>query len=596
MHPKITAELSKLDDGIPFRASTGHAHHTWAKTFHSRPELLIQPESLEEIQKVITLARRCCRRIVVVGCAHSPNDITCTSSWKISLANYARVLDVDREAKTVTVQSGIRLADLNLQAKDYGLTMPNLGSIDHQSIAGAISTATHGSSVSHGLLAESVLSLRIVLANGQAVRCSASQNTDLFRAALVSLGALGIITELTFQMTDSCNIEWTQTLESLSHVLENWNHDLWTREEYTRVWWLPYMSRAIVWRAHKVPASTLHRQPKPSWYGGALGFYTYHTLLYLASFVPPILPWVEWFVFGMQYGFSEGSSTSGVEELRTGLLMDCLYSQFVNEWALPLARGPEAITRLAAWLHGRPYAAHRIPVSNRGVFVHCPVEVRVSDTSRSRLRNSRPGQPEQQELRPYLDPTADNGPTLYLNATLYRPYGTDPPCRERYYAAFEHLMREMGARPHWAKNFATIGHPDFVDMYGDRLAAWTEQRRKVDPEGMFCGDFVRRNVLGGKERMAMEEREVGRWRAREGGEVWMGEVGGGESGVGDEWKSKSDADVADVIKVTSGMEQKGLRALSARSSDESFDRMQGEEAQSMFLSNETREENGWERT
>ncbi|KAK5240592.1 D-arabinono-1,4-lactone oxidase, partial [Cryomyces antarcticus] len=164
----------------------------------------------------------------------------------VNLDHCNRVLRVDEEKKTLVVEGGIRLRDLNLRANKMGLTMPNLGSIDEQSIVGAIATATHGSSTRHGLLSQSVRSLRIVLANGSAVRCSATQNEDLFRAALVSLGALGIIVEVEFEMIAACNIEWDQSLHSLPYILDRWDKDLWTTKEYTRVWWLPYMRRAIV--------------------------------------------------------------------------------------------------------------------------------------------------------------------------------------------------------------------------------------------------------------------------------------------------------------------------------------------------------------
>ncbi|KAI9705191.1 MAG: D-arabinono-1,4-lactone oxidase [Bogoriella megaspora] len=581
MDPRITAELDKVKDGIPFRASTGHVHRTWAKTFHSLPELYIQPQTLEEIQKIITLARRCRRRLVVVGRGHSPNDLTCTSSWKINLDNFARILDINPGSKRVTVQGGIKLRDLNIAAKHHGLTMPNLGSIDDQSIAGAISTATHGSSTGHGLLSESVRSLQIVLANGQAVRCSPSQNVELFRAALVSLGALGIIVEVEFQMTESTNVEWTQALQPLSYVLEHWEKRLWTEEEYTRIWWLPYTSRAIVWRGHKVPSSTPHRQPKPSWYGSLIGFHTYHTLLYMSSFVPPILPFIEWFVFGMQYGFQVGSSTSGVEELRTGLLMDCLYSQYVNEWALPLSKGPEAITRLSAWINGGSYETHRIPFPSRGLYVHAPVEVRVSDTTVT--SNS----------RPYLDNTSDAGPTLYLNATLYRPYLRDPPCRARYYQAFEYLMKELGGRPHWAKNFQTLDHDDFRIMYGKHLDAWQDQRASVDPDGMFLGEYVRRNLLGEGKRRPLEEREVWRRSGRTGGVMWFGEV---DARPNTPVLKKQQQEGAGNAAGNADNRLGSMTSLSTRSSDESFDRMQGEEAQSMFLSEEGVEKNEWQRT
>ena len=89
-----------------------------------------------------------------------------------------------------------------------------------------------------------------------------------------------------------------------------------------------------------------------TWYGGKLGFHTYQSLLYVAQWAPRLLPWIEWFVFGMQYGFRDGHVASTVEDGHKGLLMDCLYSQFVNEWAIPLEKGPEALTRLSAWLNG----------------------------------------------------------------------------------------------------------------------------------------------------------------------------------------------------------------------------------------------------
>lgn len=508
---KIQWEVQHTAPNVPFRATDRHVHHTWAKTFQSRPELYIRPRSLAEIQKVVNLARICRRRIVVVGCGHSPSDLTCTSSWMVNLDEYNHVLHVDRAKKTLLVEGGIRLRNLNEEANRHGLTMPNLGSINEQSIVGAIATATHGSSLRHGLLSDSVRSLRVVLADGQAVRCSKDENQELFRAALVSLGALGIIVEVEFAMTDACNIEWKQTLLPLDEILYTWDNTLWTEKEFTRVWWMPYMKRAIKWSAEKT--SKPERAAVESWYGGSVGFHTYHNLLWLSNYVPCILPWVEWFVFGMQYGFQTGSSTTAVEPLQTGLLMNCLYSQFVNEWALPLRDGPEAISRLSAWLNGESKSKHEIPFSCKGLYVHCPIEVRVSDTTRDPNR-----------VRPFLDNTSEDGPTLYLNATLYRAYLQDPPCRDRYYEAFEWLMRDMGGKPHYAKNFTYTAAHEIQDMLGDGLKQWTKVRDESDPEGMFIGEWHRRNLGLSQQRYALEEREVARTKAGNGGQVWVGEM------------------------------------------------------------------------
>ena len=505
---KLQLAIRDIDPSVEFNPVAEHVHSTWAKTFHSRPEYYLKPRSQAEIQKIVKLARRCRRRIVTVGCGHSPSDLTMTSSWVVNLDHYNHILRVDKESKRMTFEAGIRLHELNLEAKQHGLTIPNLGSIDNQSIAGAISTATHGSSLKHGLMGESVKSFVIVLSDGNAVRCSPDENQELFRAGLVSLGALGIITEIEYQMSSHSNIEWMQTMKPLEEVLSKWSGDLWTEKEFTRVWWMPYKKRAIIWSA--VRTDKPEREPTSSWYGGSIGFHTYQFLLWVSNWVPAILPTVEKFVFGMQYGFSDYMVTSAIQEQRTGLLMDCLFSQFVNEWAIPLEKGPEAITRLQTWINGEE--GHGIPFSSKGLYVHAPVEVRVSDTSRM-------------DPRPYLDNTNQHGATLYLNATLYRPYLQDPPCKNRYYEAFEWLMREMGGKPHWAKNFSYTSQEYISEAFGENLEKYLSVRDEADPDGVFLGQWHRRNILPKDKPMYLcEEAEVARQKARDGGQDWIGQI------------------------------------------------------------------------
>jgi D-arabinono-1,4-lactone oxidase len=413
----------------------------------------------------------------------------------------------------VTAQAGVRLRELNGRLAAQGWTLPALGSIDEQSLAGALATGTHGSALGRGAggqgggggtLLEHVRALRIVLGNGEVVRAAPGGGTEeLFRAALVSLGALGIVVEVEYAVRRDRRLRWTLSDMSLESMLAVWEHDLWTKAEFTRIWWLPYARRMIIWRADET-ADPPHTPPR-SWLDGWVGHHVYAALLWVGHYVPSLLPTVEKFVFGMQYGFRAGSTTgTGVAPQRDALLMNCLYSQFVNEWALPLASGPEALRRLDEWIHS----------AGQGAYVHAPIEVRAADSSTM-------------PRRALLDPGMPAGPTLYLNATLYRPRGLDPPCREAYYAHFEKLMAELGGRPHWAKNFEEPGPAFFATAYGGDMERWRAARREADPEGVFVGPWLRERVLGEEEgRMACEETFGGRMVAEGGGWMVVGDVGG----------------------------------------------------------------------
>ena len=270
------------------------------------------------------------------------------------------------------------------------------------------------------------------------------------------------------------------------------------------------MRKAIKWSAD---TTTDPRTPKSSsFWSGSVGYYIYSALLYAAHWIPSLLPRIENLVINVQYGSTNGIKDAAIDEGHAGLLLNCLYSQSVNEWAIPLERGPEALQRLSSWLLGDEKSSG-IPFSSKDLYVHAPIEVRVSDTSFT-------------TPRPYLDNTTPDGPTLYLNATLYRPLGCDPPCRIRYYEAFEWLMKELGGRPHWAKNFSTVSKDEFHQMYPE-LRQWLKVRDDVDPEGMFVGDWHRRNLLPfaqGDALFPLEEQRASTHMTFGGGLFWTGQM------------------------------------------------------------------------
>jgi len=362
MSPAETAPASwqtlTAQSAVPFRYTKSRTYHTWAKTHYTRPELYLQPESAKEIQHIVNTARQCRKKIITVGSGHSPSDITIPKvpkdTWIVNLDNFSRVVGYSNDTTDaygeqellITVQAGIRLHQLAAALEEKGWGMPNLGSIWDQSIAGAIATSTHGSSMVHGLLSEDVKKLTIMLSDGKSYDCSKDHNQELFEAALVSLGALGIVTYVTFAAVPQYRISWQQEIWNLPRVLEAWEGDLWAKSEYARVLWFPYSEKMIVWRADKVRVKEVYdevtggvkqeweqgvTEPPYSWYGAVVGYHAYQLMLYAAQWFPRLTPYVERLVFKTQYGWEEGVIGKAVEVGEKALLFNCFFSQYVNE-------------------------------------------------------------------------------------------------------------------------------------------------------------------------------------------------------------------------------------------------------------------------
>lgn len=502
---------------------------------------------------------------MTVGSGHSPSDLTMTSEWLCNLDKMDQILEKKdfygplksdsskQEVKfvDVTVEAGCRVYQLNEYAKQNELAIQNLGSISEQSIAGLISTGTHGSSKYHGLVCEQLVSLTVMNSAGKPVECSSTNNPELFRAALLSLGKVGIIVKVTLRTIPRYTIKSKQEVINFDTLIKMWD-EIWLEAEFIRIWWFPYTEKCICWRASKSdePLS----EPRSSWYGTAFGRFFYESLLWVAVNVwPRLTPWVESLVFRNQYGTTEtiGKGDVAVQNSVEALNMDCLFSQFVNEWSAPLSSGVETLRALEAEI--------KTAAKSGAFYVHAPIEVRCSNVTYSNkpFVSDETGEPSLyppdswlarrdrfsagpipgNNLRPYLDnspyglpyvgkdsnsPLSVENLTLFINATMYRPFGWNSPTRD-WYQIFEDIMTKAGGKPHWAKNFLGLqgshvtikdtehqvkfGGKSFYSMlgfdpvmrewFGKDLEAFNTVRREMDPEGVFLSgkEWMVRNGL-----------------------------------------------------------------------------------------------------
>lgn len=502
-----------IPDSIKRLAVSKKSHQTWAKTFICKPQLYLQPSTLLEIKDIVNNARKLSRRIMVVGSGHSPSDLTMASpkDWLVNLDKFNAILNEskspDGKFTDITVESGLRIYELNDILKLKGLAIQNLGSISEQSIAGIISTGTHGSSQYHGLVSSQIVKLKLVNGMGDLVSCSETENVNLFKAALLSLGKIGIIVEVTIRAVPAFQIKSCQEVINFDTLVDNFD-SIWTTDEFIRVWWFPYTKKCILWRASKTTEPISH--PRKSWYGTFMGRLFYESLLYICTkFVPRLTPYIERFVFARQYGTIETFKKNGdisVQSSVDGLNMDCLFHQYVDEWAAPLTNGTDILRLLNKSIEEGQRTGE--------FYVHSPMEIRCSNTTlpnQTQDLSSRSivdkGPIYGNITRPYLDTTphlnylpnekvTNSQLTVYINATIYRPfdYTTD---YKRWFKIFEEIMEAAGGKPHWAKNYDStmVTKSKIEEWYGEDLIEWRKCRREMDPTGVFLSgeDWLTRN-------------------------------------------------------------------------------------------------------
>ncbi|MEJ7755330.1 MAG: D-arabinono-1,4-lactone oxidase [Nocardioidaceae bacterium] len=203
------------------------------------------PADVADVARTVEQAAAAGRTVKVAGSGHSFTSAAVTDGTLLHLDRLDRLLEADAETGVVTVQAGMPLHVLNRTLAPAGLAMSNLGDIDRQTVAGAISTGTHGTGARLGGLATQVRGLQIVLGDGSVVQCSAAERPDLFSAARVGLGALGVLTAVTLQCEPSFVLHAREEAMAIDAVLGDFD-EMAERNEHFEFFWFPHTDSAMV--------------------------------------------------------------------------------------------------------------------------------------------------------------------------------------------------------------------------------------------------------------------------------------------------------------------------------------------------------------
>lgn len=433
---------------------TGLEWRNWAGNQRAHPTEFVEPATVEELRAVLERAET---TVKCVGAGHSFTSIAVTDGIRVSLDRISGIESVARDpdgTAMVTVLAGTRLRELTASLWDLGLSMTNLGDIDEQSIAGAISTGTHGTGARFGGIAAQVRALEILTADGRLLTCSPQEESDIFDAARVGLGALGIITRVTLECVPAFALAAREAPATLTGTLAELDSNV-TGVDHFEFYWFPHTDRVLTKANTRMPLQT------PLAPLGKLRAYiddelmsntAFEALNRIATRFPASIPRVN----------SISSRALSAREYTDRSHRVFASSRKVRfremEYAVPSESISYVVREIDRWLE------------SSSCTVAFPVEVRFAAADDIWLS------------------TAYERPSAYVAVHQYHRRD-----HREYFATVEAIARSVGGRPHWGKLHGLVAD-DFAVMY-DRFDDFRRVRDRLDPDGLFQNQYLR-TVLG----------------------------------------------------------------------------------------------------
>ena len=258
------------------RPLVGRVWQNWSRSCSFQVEHLLTPSTEADLIECVLHARQARCSIKVLGAGHSLSHIALPDSghgWPMSLHNYSRILSVDHSRRLVTAQAGCTLKALSSHLHSVGLAIQLLGSISEQTLGGVLQTATHGTGARYGPFHTQVHSLVVITGKAERLRLAADdlQQVDLFNAAVVGLGVMGIVSEVTLRVVPlfelrevTYGLSWNDMLAQLPQLVRS--------NDRLKLLWFPYTNHVGVWTANPVDdhqpsgnaSNTSHRNPSSS--------------------------------------------------------------------------------------------------------------------------------------------------------------------------------------------------------------------------------------------------------------------------------------------------------------------------------------------
>ena len=441
---KLLSAVMAVPIGSPLLAwMSGDKLKNWAGNVEYGTDRLYAAGSLEEVRKFV----RAQRRLKVLGTRHCFNRIADSNQTFLSLRPMDKVLALDPQARTVTIPAGMSYGQLCPYLHEHGFALQNLASLPHISVAGACSTATHGSGEKNGNLATAVSALELITASGEVVNLSRQQEGEGFLGAVVGLGALGVITKITLDLQPTYMMkQYVYENLPLSEMKEHFNAI--EASAYSVSLFTDWQKQRIneVWIKSRVEAGQAF-EAAPEFYGAKLATRNLHPIADLSAEncteqmgVPG--PWYERLPH-----FRMGFTPSAGNELQ-------------SEYFVPRQHAVEAILAVEGL---RDQVGPHLLISEIRAIA-------ADDFWMSPCRKQ-------------------------ACVTIHFTWKPDWPAVRALLPVIERELAPFQARPHWGKLFTMP--PQRLRAIYEKLPDFVELSRKYDPQGKFRNDFLNTNIFQG---------------------------------------------------------------------------------------------------
>eukprot|EP01135_Chromosphaera_perkinsii_P004150 Nk52_evm57s270 gene=Nk52_evmTU57s270 len=431
--------------------STGPNQWNWERSVKFSYSKWCDIKSVEEIQEIVKHAAEQGMGVKVVGSGHSWNNIAnpLEGGLALNLDDLNSLVSVDAPRQLVTVQAGMRLFELNNLLEKHNFSLPNHPSIDEQTVAALLSTATHGTGLASQIISSCVKEVKLVDGKGDKVTVSDADD-EIFPAVIVNLGALGIVYEITLKVVPFFHLHEKTQPVLFNSIVEN-VYEIAKSSLHVKIWYLFHSEWAQVYSANK----TMEEVRGGDYYVvHELKMFLFESIQYLGSYLNSMIPQLNALIL-LADGFPKTERIAKSYEVFKIPHRIPRHSEI--EYAVPMSRAKEFM---------------------KGVR-ELPGKVKWNINHIVEIRFVKGGD------RGLMSPDFD-GDKCHITLLLYN---TDKRMERKIFQEFERLALSLNGFPHWAKHFY-VNHSFFSMKLGKNLDKFLAIREKLDPEHIFMNQFL----------------------------------------------------------------------------------------------------------